>query len=101
MNKKIQAFIITLIPSFIWYETSGLGNPDHAPTIKFGLGVGQSISSLSDFFAAIIGLLITAIPFALFPLILAFIFRKIWFKTYLIGLLIMIIIYYVPAIAMQ
>ena len=37
MNKKIQAFIITLIPSFIWYETSGLGNPDHlVDVINYG-----------------------------------------------------------------
>jgi magnesium-transporting ATPase (P-type) len=88
-HKIILSCIITLIPSFIWKETNGFGT-EILPTIDF---FGQtSFHNFSTFIAALIGLLITMLTFAFYPLIITFtFFRKNWFKFYLIFLLLYVL----------
>lgn len=95
-NKIALSFICTLIPSLIWKETDGFGTQRHV-TIDF---YNQpAFNSISTFFAAVIDLLLTMVTFSIYPLIVTFLlFRKNWFKYYLILLFVYVTIEFIPAI---
>ena len=98
-KRILIAITSSLIVSFIYYETSHFGTTQ-LPVIKFGIGDGQSVKSVSDFFAALLGVIITSIQFITIPLIVSLIFKKYWYQIYLIGLLIATTFWYSTSIMM-
>ena len=92
-KRILMAITFSLIVSFIYYETDSFGTSEF-PVIKFGIGDGQSVKSVSDFFGALAGVIITSIQFITIPLIVSLIFKKYWYQIYLIGLLIVTTFWY-------